>query len=142
VWLLISAAVLFPLIQLRSLSDAGLVAYIGVGTIGVVNLIIIGHAIFDLIHNNRPKDYTPANMYPDSFMDFINGLTQLAFAYGGHVLMVDIQSVMARPQDWPKAIYSSQIFMFANYAIVGCVPWQEAAGLYGVLCRVTIHAAG
>lgn len=46
-------------------------------------------------------------------------MTQLAFAYGGHVLMIEVQSTMVNPKDWPKALYSSQLFMFANYAVVG-----------------------
>lgn len=127
VWLLISAAILFPLIQLRSLSDAGIVAYVGVGTIGVVNTIIIARAIYDLVQGNRAEDFEPSNLYPNSLMDFVNGLTQLAFAYGGHVLMVEILSVMERPQDWSKAVYASQLFMVANYAIVGYAWWRKTA---------------
>ena len=58
-------------------------------------------------------------MTPKSLEDFVNGMTQMTFAYGGHVLMVDIQGVMKKPSDWPKSIYVSQTFMFVNYAIVG-----------------------
>eukprot|EP00730_Choanoeca_flexa_P017978 TRINITY_DN8717_c0_g1_i1.p1 TRINITY_DN8717_c0_g1~~TRINITY_DN8717_c0_g1_i1.p1 ORF type:complete len:470 (+),score=101.85 TRINITY_DN8717_c0_g1_i1:126-1535(+) len=113
-WLLIAAAILYPLIHIRSLSEAGIVSYIGVATIAVVNVVIIAHALQSVSHETAPTD-----VLPSTFLNFVNGLTSLTFAYGGHVLMVDIQSVMAKPQDWPKAVWSSQLFMFANYAIVG-----------------------
>lgn len=99
----------------RSLSDAGIVAYIGVATIAVVNVTIIARAIYDETGGKSE----PTNDTPTSLQDFVNGLTVLTFAYGGHVLMVDIQAVMEKPQDWPKAVWGSQLFMFANYAIVG-----------------------
>lgn len=114
-WLLITAAVLYPLVHIRSLSDATIVSYIGVLTIAVVNTIIIARCISDAINGTHHGSGT----YDRTLMDFVNGLTKLAFAYGGHVLMIDIHSEMANPGDWPKAVYLSQSFMFVNYAIVG-----------------------
>ena len=38
VWLLITCAIVYPFIHIRSLSDAGLLSYLGVGTIGIVNV--------------------------------------------------------------------------------------------------------
>lgn len=70
-------------------------------------------------------------------------MTSMAFAYGGHVLMVEIQSEMAKPKEFHKvqcsethdhggpvalcthliivlqAVYASQGFMLMNYAVVG-----------------------
>eukprot|EP00045_Choanoeca_perplexa_P019395 m.2746 g.2746 ORF g.2746 m.2746 type:complete len:469 (+) comp4000_c0_seq1:99-1505(+) len=114
VWLLMAAAILYPLIHIRSLSDAGIVSYIGVATIAVVNVVIIAHAVQSVAGTTATTE-----VWPSTFLNFVNGLTSLTFAYGGHVLMVDIQSVMTRPQDWPKSVWSSQLFMFANYAVVG-----------------------
>jgi proton-coupled amino acid transporter len=114
-WLVITAATLFPLIHIRSLADASIVSYVGVSTIAIVNAIIVARCASDAIHSNTH----PARSYTPSLMDFVNGLTKLAFAYGGHVLMIDIHSEMREPADWSKAVYVSQLFMFINYAIVG-----------------------
>lgn len=48
-------------------------------------------------------------------------MTSLAFAFGGHVLMPDIQSEMAHPREFTKAVMLSQLFLVANYALVGFV---------------------
>jgi hypothetical protein len=163
-WLLIAAAILFPLIHIRypraqgprallvaaasgkervgpnkrggrmaerahvgggmgrSLSDAGIVSYVGVTTIAVVNTIIIVHSLQEV---SGAGDHASTRLYPHNLMDFVNGMTALTFAYGGHVLMVDIQSVMKQPREWPKAVWTSQLFMFLNYAIVGYAPSQS-----------------
>ena len=156
IWLVAVAALLYPLVHIRSLADASIVAVVGVATIAVVNLIIIAVSIstaasggssagngttpnasvplsavfgFDSdslaagheygAYEGHPGASTHAG--PQSLMAFVNGMTQLAFAYGWHVLMVDIQASMAVPAEWPKSIYLSQLFMFGNYCIVGCV---------------------
>eukprot|EP00055_Hartaetosiga_balthica_P007129 m.24101 g.24101 ORF g.24101 m.24101 type:complete len:505 (-) comp5617_c0_seq1:1048-2562(-) len=116
VWLVLAAALLFPVIQIRSLSETGIVSYIGVGTIAIVNLVVLGHLIWD---SSKHSTSSTTKLFPDSLQDFVNGMTQLSFAYGGHVIMVDIQSAMKKPTDWNKAVYFSQTFMFANYAIIG-----------------------
>lgn len=146
VWLVVVAGILYPLIHIRSLADATVVALVGVVTIAIVNVVIIANSISEAAsgspngtaHNGSAsllalggydaadplawsavaaRPHTQAG--PESLMQFINGMTQLAFAYGGHVLMVDIQASMAKPSDWPKSVYASQIFMFLNYCIVG-----------------------
>eukprot|EP01147_Barroeca_monosierra_P001147 gene1147-4366_t len=112
VWLLIAAAILYPLIHIRLLMMYSLGAF---DNICLHRLFIIASTQG---RHHSGKSHATA-LFPETLEDFVNGLTQMAFAYGGHVLMVDIQGVMERPQDWPKSIYLSQSFMFFNYAIVG-----------------------
>eukprot|EP00051_Salpingoeca_urceolata_P006025 m.80099 g.80099 ORF g.80099 m.80099 type:complete len:458 (+) comp14651_c0_seq2:303-1676(+) len=118
VWLFIVCALVYPLTYLRSLADAAWVSYVGVATIVVVNSVILVYCVIDATHH---KHHSSAPSEHRTFEDFINGLTQLAFAYGGHVLMVEIQSVMRTPTEFSKSVYLSQLVMFANYAIIGLV---------------------
>ncbi|EDQ89622.1 uncharacterized protein MONBRDRAFT_25158 [Monosiga brevicollis MX1] len=116
-WLIIAALILYPLVHIRTLSEAGIVSYVGCGTIAFVNAVIVVHSLTTVSAKHHHAAET--DLYPASLKDFVNGLTALTFAYGGHVLMIDIQAVMKQPADWPKALYSSQLFMFANYCIIG-----------------------
>eukprot|EP00049_Salpingoeca_infusionum_P023107 m.10429 g.10429 ORF g.10429 m.10429 type:complete len:470 (-) comp5562_c0_seq1:3148-4557(-) len=115
-WLLITVAIVYPLTFIKSMSDTGIVSYLGVGTIAFVNIVILENLISESTTGNVVQDHS---IFPENLQDFVDGMTQLTFAFGGHVLMVDIQASMHTPSHWPKSIYSSQLFMAANYAIVG-----------------------
>lgn len=128
VWLLISMLCVFPLIHFRSLSDASIVSYFGVLTIAIVNVIIVVRCIIVDTDNSAPKAVEP---YERSFRDVINGMTSLAFAYGGHVVMPDIQSEMRSPQDFSKSIFLSQFFMLINYSVVGFLGFLTYGDLVG-----------
>lgn len=69
--------------------------------------------------------------------DIINGMTQMAFAYGGHVLMLDMMRDMKRPLEFYKSVWLSQIFMFLNYAVVGFLGYH----VYGtaVMAPITLN---
>lgn len=54
-WLLITAALTYPFIHFRSMDDATPVAYLGVITIAVVNVIIIVRAVIET-QNHQPPD--------------------------------------------------------------------------------------
>lgn len=123
-WLCISVLSVFPLIHFRSLSDAGFVSYVGVLTIAIVNVIIVVRCVISDVKHDQP----PERPYDRSFRDVINGLTSLAFAYGGHVLMPDIQSEMKDPMQFPKAVWFSQFFLFLNYALVGYLGYLTFGG--------------
>ena len=83
VWLLITAAAIYPFIHIRHLSDAGFLSYIGVVAIAVVNGIVIVRSLLVAIDNPAPVCDEPFNLFST-----ISGLTVIAFAFGGHVLMV------------------------------------------------------
>ncbi len=116
-WLFIVAAITYPFLQIRTMADAAIVSYIGVATIAIVNVIIIVRSAIQATKDDSVLQ-CPFNR---SFLDIVNGMTQLAFAYGGHVIMPDIMAEMREPSKFSKSVLLSQFFMFANYAIVGFV---------------------
>jgi amino acid permease len=52
-------------------------------------------------------------------------------------LMLDILGSMRRPADFAKAVWSSQAFMLANYAIVGMLGFHVYGN--GVLAPITLN---
>jgi proton-coupled amino acid transporter len=114
-WLLIAAAILYPFIHIRTMADISYVSYVGTATIAVVNVIVLVKCITAASHHSSTRTYSTET----NVKDFVNGLTQLTFAYGGHVLMIDMLSSMKTPSQWPLSVYSSQFFMLVNYAAVG-----------------------
>ena len=56
---------------------------LGVGTIAIVNVIVIVRALISSVNN--PAEKCDENL---TFIGIVNGITVIAFAYGGHVLMV------------------------------------------------------
>ncbi len=56
IWLFIAMLCVFPLIHFRSLSDASLVAYFGVLTIAIVNVIIVVRCIMTDVDHSAPLD--------------------------------------------------------------------------------------
>ena len=120
VWLLLAAAILYPLVHFRELSTAPWVPYVGAFTIVVVNVVIVVRSALAL--------HSPASEYPPqqssgasttTLIAFVNGMTTVAFAFGGHAVMVDIMAEMGDPGQFSKSVYLSQGFMFVNYAVVG-----------------------
>eukprot|EP00122_Pirum_gemmata_P001264 Pgem_evm1s1128 len=117
-WIIASAVCLLPLIQIRSLHEASFVSVIGVATIVVVNVMLLVRLITGVV--NRSASASEIVEYDgQTFSSIINGITSMTFAYGGHVIMVEIMSEMKKPKDFSKSVMSSQLFMFANYAIIG-----------------------
>lgn len=56
--------------------------------------------------------------------NFVNGLvaiTDIIFAYCGHVTFFTFIAEMKRPQDFPKALYSLQIAATTLYLVTGVV---------------------
>ena len=71
-WLFIALACTFPLVHIRSLSDAGIVSYIGVGTILFVNTIILVHCIQHMLTEGFVVLDPPVE-----FANVVNGITAL-----------------------------------------------------------------
>eukprot|EP01147_Barroeca_monosierra_P008297 gene8297-10177_t len=116
IWLGIAAACVFPFVHFRRLAHATWLSVLGVVTILIINAVIIYRCIQHLIDGTHEVD--SAQKYHRTFRDLINGISTVVFAYGGHGVMLDILSEMKEPAKFSRAVYSSQGFMFFNYAIV------------------------
>jgi len=123
-WLVCTAIFIFPFVQVQSLHEASFMTLMGVATIIAVNGIVVGQVVKIL--------YTPENggavaaattasvgAVTGLSLDRINGLTAIAFAFGGHVIFLEVLSEMKRPQDFRKALFTSQGIMLSNYLLIG-----------------------
>eukprot|EP00043_Microstomoeca_roanoka_P017129 m.177610 g.177610 ORF g.177610 m.177610 type:complete len:514 (+) comp16575_c0_seq2:64-1605(+) len=116
-WLLIAAGFVFPFVHFRRLAHATWLSVVGVLTITAVNVIIILRCIQRLLDGDH--SFHTIHTHHRTFRDLINGIATVVFSYGGHGVLLDIFSEMKEPAKFPRAVYSSQTFMFLNYAIVG-----------------------
>eukprot|EP00049_Salpingoeca_infusionum_P018686 m.358335 g.358335 ORF g.358335 m.358335 type:complete len:507 (+) comp18115_c0_seq1:224-1744(+) len=114
VWLIIAAVLVFPFVHFRSLAQARWLSWVGVLTILIVNIFIVARSV-----EHRIDAGPPPTDHADSLQGIVNAVTTVAFAFGGHAVLVDVMSEMQTPDNYPKAIYTSQIFMLFNYALVG-----------------------
>eukprot|EP00055_Hartaetosiga_balthica_P008322 m.30650 g.30650 ORF g.30650 m.30650 type:complete len:485 (-) comp6240_c0_seq1:1850-3304(-) len=124
-WLLIAAVCAFPFVHFRRLAHAGWLYAVGVLTILIVSVIIIYRCGLQFHKNSWHPTFEIVN---DSFVDIINGIVTIVFAFGGHSVLLDIVSEMKDAQSFPKSVYVSQSVMFLCYAVIGFVGF----GAYGV----------
>lgn len=82
VWLFVAAAIAWPLLLLRNLEDVAITSYLGVLTIAVVNVVIIVRSSYEIAHPSHDHDDATHVASETDFVSFINGVTNIAFAYG------------------------------------------------------------
>lgn len=122
VWLLLAAIILYPIIHFRGLSTARWVPYVGALTITIVDIVVIVRSALALhAQQGAPASgpLVPSGPAPLTLIGFVNGATIIAFAFGGHAVMVDIMAEMRDPLEFPKSVFLSHGFMVVNYAVVG-----------------------
>mmetsp|Transcript_11549 Transcript_11549/g.35303 ORF Transcript_11549/g.35303 Transcript_11549/m.35303 type:complete len:435 (+) Transcript_11549:323-1627(+) len=121
-WLLLTLVFIYPFVQMQSLHEASFISLLGVATIIVVVAMVVAHvvpALFGYRASALPAavgQLTSAE--PRSAVVGINGLTTIAFAFGGHVIFLEVISEMRNSKDFSKTVFSSQTAMFLNYIVV------------------------
>ncbi|EDQ86645.1 uncharacterized protein MONBRDRAFT_38331 [Monosiga brevicollis MX1] len=116
IWLLVAVVILFPFVHYRDLSRSSWLSFVGVGTILIVDVVIMIRCIQKIASDDAPnfdREWDTRSV--------VNALTTMVFAFGGHALIPDILSEMRFPKDFSLAVYWSQGFMFVNYLLVGCL---------------------
>eukprot|EP00051_Salpingoeca_urceolata_P028721 m.487943 g.487943 ORF g.487943 m.487943 type:complete len:472 (-) comp25381_c0_seq1:122-1537(-) len=117
---LVIAAMVLPVMQVKSLREVTWVAVLGV-------CMIIGPLIIYMTEIDHPAKDTPTSAgFPDTsgFDPFANGLTTIIFAYQGQTIFPELIAQMPRPEDFSKAVYSSVLFMTFVYALVGSIGYS------------------
>ena len=73
---------------------------------------------------------TTANWPPGlELPDYINGLMNCVFAYGGATLFNELMAEMRRPMDFWKALLCADIFIYAVYLIMGMVVYSAQVSI-------------
>eukprot|EP00039_Didymoeca_costata_P025424 m.13251 g.13251 ORF g.13251 m.13251 type:complete len:502 (-) comp4820_c0_seq1:88-1593(-) len=111
----IIAALMLPVMQIKSLREANIIAIIGVGAV-IICLIMF---MIELLKESHPKPRTSTD-FPkgSSAMYAAQACSTILFAYQGQTIFPEIMSEMTNPEDFPKAVYSSIWFMTSVYLIV------------------------
>ncbi|KAH8673403.1 hypothetical protein BX600DRAFT_535999 [Xylariales sp. PMI_506] len=69
-------------------------------------------------------EYPPIMHYntlpPDGLVGSLNGLLSGVLAYAGVQLFVEFMAEMRRPQDFFKAMWGAQVFIYVIYVVYGC----------------------
>lgn len=61
-----------------------------------------------------------------SFADAMSAVTTQLFSILGNVSFYTISAEMKKPRDFEKAVYAGQLFVIANYILVGCIVYGKA----------------
>lgn len=134
----------FALGQVRTLRRFGIIANLAIWlnllvifiTMGVIahsapnyGISVLGSAgaVVDpaSITPDQDGNYPPIRHYnylpdPSSLIGSLNGLMSGVLAYGGAQLFVEFMAEMRRPNDFLKAMWGAQFFIYSVYMIYGC----------------------
>ncbi|KAK4688965.1 hypothetical protein P7C73_g1136, partial [Tremellales sp. Uapishka_1] len=104
-----------------------------IGWIGLVSLLssIITLVVAVAVQDRPPGAPTGGTFVPDvhvighpGFVDAINAISVVIFAYAGTPNYFGIISEMSKPKDRNKAVFTCQAFVTALYLIIGCVVYH------------------
>lgn len=117
IFIAVAAAIIYLVGQLRSLCGVSMVASVGLSSILVAMLLVMGYA---------PKLGQTANAFTSlvgkyGFVTGVLGMDNLVFAYAIHIVLFPFMAEMRAITDFKKALWASQTFAFLFYTSVGAV---------------------
>mmetsp|Transcript_12830 Transcript_12830/g.38374 ORF Transcript_12830/g.38374 Transcript_12830/m.38374 type:complete len:443 (+) Transcript_12830:127-1455(+) len=116
------AVAIVLLLQVRDMSEIGTLSIIGVITIlGVVGIIVIALPVRGGSGGGEsffvPQTHTTLLLMAIGFMDVV-------FSFAGQVIYIELLSEMEKPEDFSKAVFTSNTVMLCCYAVVGCLGYH------------------
>jgi len=116
---LILAAVILPVAQIQSLH--GLTSLTVVGTITIILPLMITIVKLFLLRDDSVTVVT--NTFPSepSLVHTTSAIFTIVFAYCFQVVQVELQSEMAKPEDFSKGVYCTHAFIFIVYIVVSVI---------------------
>lgn len=117
IFIAVAAGIIYLIGQLRSLCGVSMIATVGLTSILVAMLLVMGYA---------PQLGQTANSYTSlvgkfGFVTGILGMDNLVFAYAIHIVLFPFMAEMQTIEDFKKALWASQTFAFCFYTSVGAV---------------------
>ncbi|PWN25935.1 hypothetical protein BDZ90DRAFT_233537 [Jaminaea rosea] len=109
-----------------------------VAWLGWAGIICVMISIWTLTIAMLTKDYPMASLgqtgrvqvkagnSSSTFAEAMSAVTTQLFAILGNVAFYSISAEMKRPREFEKAVYVGQLFVIANYIIVGCIVYGKA----------------
>ncbi|KIP08747.1 hypothetical protein PHLGIDRAFT_507405 [Phlebiopsis gigantea 11061_1 CR5-6] len=114
-WAGVSALICMALTVPRTLNG---ISYLSVGSfISILTAVIITMVGVGVIGHQAPVEVTSSLSFASGFL----AVTDVIFAYAGHVAFFTFIAEMKEPADFPKALYALQIADTTLYLIVGVV---------------------
>lgn len=129
----IIAAAMFPVMQIRKLSEATFIAVLGVAVILValaIYVVELGHQGVDAGARGPLRNATATAGFPAGSDGFkaAQALSTILFAYQGQTIFPEVISEMGRPQDFPKAVCASVAVMTTTYLAVAVAGYHLMGG--------------
>eukprot|EP00871_Galdieria_phlegrea_P000136 jgi/Galph1/1122/GphlegSOOS_G5805.1 len=117
IFLAVSAAIILLVGQLRSLHGVSMVATVGLLSILVAMLMVMGYAP-SLGEGSNATTKAVGNF---GFVTGVLGMDNLVFAYAIHIVLFPFMAEMGNIKDFKKALWTSQTFAFCFYTSVGTI---------------------
>jgi proton-coupled amino acid transporter len=114
------AALMLLLLQVRDMGDVGALA--AAGTVAIAAPLVIILVVLISGKGGAPDDDDDDDeSQTNALSTFGVAAMDVAFAFAGQVIFIELQSDMARPQDFPKAVAASLSVMAPVYGVIGAV---------------------
>eukprot|EP00750_Incisomonas_marina_P013899 INCI17564.6.p1 GENE.INCI17564.6~~INCI17564.6.p1 ORF type:complete len:398 (-),score=36.49 INCI17564.6:585-1685(-) len=123
VYTAITAAVLLPVCQLRSLHAVSFIAAFSGGCIFVAVVIILGQTYTCHGIRGGSVNLTKPSTQLVSSTDFLTAMaaaTTAIFAFGGQGLYMELMSEMRDPGEFPKALTATSVGVLTVYLLIAC----------------------
>lgn len=134
-------AVMFPVMQIRQLSEATVIAVLGVVVIVIALILYLAELPQHPYHHHHSRQNsssdgsssngssaaTTSGGFPKATSDGFKAaqaVTTILFAYQGQTIFPEVISEMRRPQDFTKSVYSSVSVMTFIYILVAAVGYK------------------
>mmetsp|Transcript_7429 Transcript_7429/g.11952 ORF Transcript_7429/g.11952 Transcript_7429/m.11952 type:complete len:447 (+) Transcript_7429:608-1948(+) len=109
-----------PMMTIRTLNGARWFLWVNCLCILVTVLISVGYILGQLAKYGPSPKNTGSDVVPAmTWRSFFGGFSQIAFAYNGMVIYLEMMAEMKRPEDWPKTFTVSGPFQLILYLLVG-----------------------
>ncbi|EME32632.1 amino acid transporter, AAAP family isoform 1 [Galdieria sulphuraria] len=117
IFIAVAACIIYIIGQLRSLCGVSLVASVGLTSILVAMLLVMGYAP----QLGQAANSSTSLVGKFGFVTGVLGMDNLVFAYAIHIVLFPFMAEMTAIEDFKKALWTSQTFAFCFYTSVGSV---------------------
>eukprot|EP01135_Chromosphaera_perkinsii_P004078 Nk52_evm9s268 gene=Nk52_evmTU9s268 len=116
-WIAVTAAIIFPLLFVRTLNHVAFISFFGMAAVLVVVAYVF---IYSFVEYAKPdhKTYGHVNMADVSTENLSSFFTTVVFSFGGAPLFAEIYRCLRQPEKYSRVMYGAFSLMFSLYTLI------------------------